>query len=197
MGHVHILAKPDWISWEDIHNVLYSAHETNRRNGVDQFTAYLSGDEIERKVSLGQTFVALDGKKVVGTLSVVPRKKHDWFVEGNALYYMLLGILPEYQGTGIYSLLISARDDYAKAHNISTIYMHTSENNMRMQKVAMKEGFRLVSFSVSPKTDYYSVILAKWLNGCPFSSFYCKFRFLVNKYLCKMRYKPGKVKRFF
>lgn len=193
---IRICEKPSDVSWDAISNVLHKAHIQNEENGFVQNTVKITGEEIEKKVSSGQCFVAMDGDNVVGTLSVAHKNKNAWFCKGRALYYMLLGILPEYQGKGIYSKLIAAREEYAKANHFEVTYMYTAEKNLKMQQLAQKEGFRLVSYSVFPKTDYYSVELAKWQGKCPFPDWYCNMRFQMSKYFIKLRYKPGVVKRF-
>ena len=193
---VIVSAKPEWVSWDVISNVLHKAHIHNEENGFVQNTVNITGEEIEKKVNPGQCFVAMDGDNVVGTLSVAHKNKKAWFFHGRALYYMLLGILPEYQGKGIYSKLIAAREEYAKANHFEVTYMYTAEKNLKMQQLAQKEGFRLVSYSVFPKTDYYSVELAKWQDKCPFPESYCRMRFFLSKLYVKSRYKPGAVKRF-
>ena len=194
--NVVVVAKPEWVSWDTISNVLHKAHIHNKENGFIQNTVKITGEEIEKKVRSGQCFVAMDGDNVVGTLSVAHKNKKAWFFHGRALYYMLLGILPEYQGKGIYSKLIAAREEYTKANYFEVTYMYTAEKNLKMQQLAQKEGFRLVSYSVFPKTDYYSVELAKWHGKCPFPEWYCNMRFQMSKFFMKLRYKPGAAKRF-
>ena len=104
--------------------------------------------------------------------------------------------MPEYQGRGIYSKLIAAREEYAHTHHLEVTYMFTSENNKKMQQLAQKEGFRLVSYSVSPKTNYYSVVMAKWQDKCPFPAWYCVFRYYLSKIFIRIFYKRCAVKRF-
>lgn len=191
-----VCKKPSNVSWDTISNVLQKAHKNNEEKGFVQKTANISGKEIEERVRSGQCFVAMDGDKIVGTLSVAHKYKKSWFVKGEVLYYMLLGILPEYQGRGIYSKLIAAREEYAKTHNFEVTYMYTSENNKKMQQLAQKEGFHFVSYSVSSKTNYYSVVMAKWQNTCPFPDWYFSFRYQLSKYFIRFFYKRGAVKRF-
>ncbi|MBR3010313.1 MAG: GNAT family N-acetyltransferase [Prevotella sp.] len=196
MSEIRIIPKPESISWDVISDVLHQAHRANAEKGFVQNTAFISGNEIKGKVGNGLCVVAIDGNKIVGTLSATPKLKNAWFFHGNALYYMLLAILPEYQGKGIYKRLISVREEYTKKLGVNLTYMYTAEKNIKMQQLAEKEGFIPVGYSVSSQTDYYSVILAKWSDSCPYSNFYCKFRFLLSKYYIKLRYKQGAVKRF-
>ena len=195
-NEIKVSEKPSNVSWDAISEVLHKAHIHNEEDGFVQYTVKITGEEIEKKVSSGQCFVAMDGDKVVGTLSVARKNKNTWFAHGKVLYYMLLGILPEYQGKGIYRKLIAAREEYAKANRLEVTYMYTAEQNKKMQQLAQKEGFRLVSYAVFPKTDYYSVALVKWQGECPFPEWFCNLRFLMSKYYTKLRFRPGAIKRF-
>jgi len=69
MSNIKIIEKPEWITYDEIHNLLYAAHESNREKGVNVATATMSGNELEEYLGAkGKTFVALDGEKLVGTV---------------------------------------------------------------------------------------------------------------------------------
>ena len=46
---IQIIEKPDWVSWDEIHEVLWKAHENNRENGVFMSYPSLTGDEIKKE----------------------------------------------------------------------------------------------------------------------------------------------------
>ena len=69
MDNISIVEKPDWVSWEDIHNVVWKAHENNRLKGIIMSYPALSGDEIKDKIGKdGKLFTALDGDKGVNNV---------------------------------------------------------------------------------------------------------------------------------
>ncbi len=72
---IEIIEKPDNISYERIHDLLWRANESNRRDGFILRTSNLSGEQIEETIrkegSEGHCFVALYNKKQVGTLSLL------------------------------------------------------------------------------------------------------------------------------
>lgn len=193
---VVVIEKPEWVLWDSIHQILYTAHSDKKKSGGLQVTASYTGEELQEKLSGGKCFVAIDDTRVIGTASVVIKKTNRWFCKGLSAYYMLDAVLPEYQGRGVYTLLDAARDEYVNQKGISVIYMHTSERNKKMQAIKEKQGYRLVALSVSSKTDYYSVIMVRWLNECPFSKFYCRLRYTLSRLYIKTKYKKGAVKRF-
>lgn len=196
MGEIIVETKPSNISWDAIANLLAESHKDNIKRGFTQNSSHMKGSEIEKKVSNGMCFIAKDGETVVGTLSVIPRKKANWYCNKGALYCMLAGVSPKYKGKGVYSLLAHARDEYARKMGFPVVYLYTPIKNRRMQKAAKKDGFIPVSFSVSTDTTYYSVIMAKWLNGCPFNQFYCLFKYFYSQFYIRLNFKVGAIKRF-
>ena len=69
---IQIMEKPDWVSWETIHDVLWEAHAENRKNGVFMRYPSLSGEEIKRRIDdNGKMFVAIEDGKVIGSAALV------------------------------------------------------------------------------------------------------------------------------
>lgn len=197
MSEIKIMEKPDWISYEDIHDLLYRAHETNRAKGIVMKTSLLTGEELKHRIGdRGKCFVALDGDKLVGTSSYKVTKRDSWYVCGETIEKMLSGVDPDYKGMHISSMLHEAIEVVVKDEGYAVIETNTAEGNTLMQKINIKRGFVYVSYFTPASTDHYSVVMAKWLNGCPFSKKYCKFRFYLKKLFIQARYKPGAVKRF-
>lgn len=193
---IEIMEKPQWVSWDEIHSVLYAAHSDKKKDGGIQITANYSGEELKKKVGNGMCFVATIDGRIVGTASVIIRRTNLWFNKGESAYYMLDAVLPAYQGLRIYSSLNEARDNYVNDKGIRVIYTYTAHNNKKMKCIKIKQGYRLVAFSVSSKTEYYSVIMARWLSECPFPRWYCSLRYLVSMLSVVLKYKKGAIKRF-
>ena len=193
---VVIKEKPIEVSWDEIRRVIYMAHTDSSKQGDIQISANLSSEEIKEKVGNGVCYVAIYNGQVVGTCSVVLRMKRTWFYKGIAAYYLLDAVLPEFQGLGIYSRLDEKRNYFARCNGVNMVYMYTSESNYKVQHIREKQGFRLMSFYVSPKTDYYSVLMAKWLSDCPFPKWYCRLRYILSKMYVKIRFRRGMVRRF-
>ena len=190
--------KPNSVSWDAIHDVLWKAHEQNRAQGMRMLYPSLPGDELEKLIGAeGRCFVAMDGAKVIGTCSFKPVKRNNWYSKGRTTaYYILDGVLPEYAGKGIHSKLFRLRQSYVENHGFDFFIMDTSEHNLPIQKAFLKNGFSYVSFKAYSTGGNYAVIMAKWLGKSPFPQWYCKGRFLLRKAYIKMRFKPGYVKRF-
>lgn len=199
MGKIKIMKKPAWISWEDVQSCLYLAQQTNVKKGFDMLFGHYSATQIKQEVGDGECFVALnENNKVVGTCSYKIASIKRWWCKGKAAYLCLAGILPEYQGQGIYSLLCKEREKYIfEGKNIDTIWFNTADKNITVQKKFSKEGFKKVQFSPSGKgANYYSVLMAKWPRKkiCP--RVLISFMYLLSIVVVKLLYKPGKINRF-
>ena len=155
-----------------------------------------SADELAAKVGeTGKCFIATDGEKIVGTVSCRKGKINRWFYKGYVTNLMLFGILPEYQGKHIASKLIRAVEEAAETEGCNIVFLDTAAENDHMIQLCKRKGFLLVSY-FSALSDHYSVEMAKWLDNCPYSKLYCSFRFFVRKLYIRLRFKPGKKKRF-
>ena len=114
---VQIIEKPDWVTWDEIHEVIWKSHEANRQRGINMRFPSLSGEEIKKRVEdgNGKMFIAVDGNKVVGTAAVKRKKANLWCGKGDYAYLCFASVLPEYSGQGIYKQLYIYRErDYKK-----------------------------------------------------------------------------------
>lgn len=56
-------------------------------------------------------------------------------------------------------------DGVIRNRNVNVVYLNTHVNNMVVKKTYERDGFKAVRFSPGSGTDYYSIEMAKWLNG--------------------------------
>lgn len=198
--NIQIIEKPDWVSWEEIHEVIWESHADNRQKGIIMAFPSLPGEEIRKIIGdVGKMFVAMDGEKIVGTYAIIVRSNSKlWFIRSNYGHLCFISILQDYRGKGVYRLLADACENIAAQKDLSVLTFDTNEHNLKIQNIKEKEGFVWVSYKACK--DHYNVIMAKWLQPCPFSSLYIKFRFYFSKLYLKTRFKmvPGKgrTKRF-
>ncbi len=193
---IKIIEKPDWVSWDEIHNVLWKAHEQNRQKGMNMAFPALPGEKIREKIEgHGKMLVAMDGQKIVGTAAIIVKAGRLWCGKGDYAYCCFASVLPEYNGKGIYKALDLKREELALSMQLTRMLGETHENNKHRLDIAKKAGYKFVDLKVT-STDHYDVMMVKWLNGCPYSNWYIKCQFLIRKWYKKLRYKPGHVKRF-
>ena len=196
MEDIKIVQKPDWISWDDIHQLLLEAHKRNIKKGIVLRYAQMSGEEIKQKLGdEGCCWVAMDGDKLVGTTSVTYFQGKSWWNKGKKVAHgCFTGILKEYQGIGLMEELNAKKYEHIRNMGVDMTEGDTAENNYTVLKVFGKEGYKVVSYFASP-SKHYSVRIVKWLNGCPFSDEYIARRRKWSEKLTKLQYKPGKIER--
>ena len=175
---IAVIERPDNVSWEDISRTLRRAHEDNVKKGIVLPYPHLPPEEIEAKTEGrgGKMFVALDEGKVVATGAVAIIEKDLWCGNGKYAYCFLASVLPEYAGQGLYRKIVAAQEDYAKANGVFRMMFDTDERNTRMLEISIKNGYRRVTYRV--KEGRNSVLLVKWLNGCPYSKLQCYWKFI-------------------
>lgn len=186
---IKIIEKPDWVSWEDIKQCLYEAHSVNRAKGINMTHYQWPAEKI--KASLGENgfmLVALDGSKVVGTAGIGEKFGNRWYVNGRYAYECYASVLPEYAGKGIYKMLEIKREERAKEEGYNVLLADTHSKNKHRIEIALKNGFRLVQFFRAGSKDHFSVVIAKWLNGCPFSRRYCFYRYHKSRLKTLVKY---------
>ena len=177
---VQVVEKPDWVSWDEIHDVIWKAHAANRQKGINMRFPALPGEEIRKRVeSSGKMFIALDGERVVGTAAIRTKKASLWCGKGEYAYLCFASVLPEYSGQGIYKQLYIYIERESIKSGLSRIMFDTHEKNTRMAEINLKHGYRKVSYK--RYDDHYNIIFVKWLDGCPYSEGRCKVEFAIQK----------------
>lgn len=179
---IQIVEKPDWVLWDDIKQCLYEAHAQNRAKGINM-THYLWPAE-KIKESLGEKgimLVALDGKKVVGTAAIADKTGTSWYTNGHYAYVCFDAVIPDYVGKGVFKCLDKKREDIARERGYSVLVFDTHSKNVYRQEIARKNGYGFVNYFMAKNGDHNSVVMAKWLNGSPYSSFYCWKHYYIKK----------------
>lgn len=198
MNEIRIMEKPEDISFEAIHELLYAAHAVNRERGIVMRTSLLSGEEIEKRIGAdGKCWVAFCGDKLVGTLSIRIVNRHAWYAKGKIPDYILAGVLPDYSGRHINTMLAEAAFAYAAKRGYRVMELDTAENNTRAVSIYRHQGFIPVGYSAPKGLDHYSVIMVKWLDKRPCPEGVCALLFRAKRAYTRARFKVGGEKRLF
>lgn len=169
-----IQEKPEWVSWEDIKECLYKAHAVNRAKGINMTHYLWPAEKIKKALgNNGAMFVALDDRRVVGTAAIAEKSGNAWYNHGRYAYMCFAGVLPEYNGMGIYKAMVCMREEFALKRGFHVLLLDTHQQNKHLQKIASNNGYRYVRFFLASSKDHYSVVMVKWLIGCPYSTIYC------------------------
>ena len=197
MDAIQYMEKPEWISWDDIHNCLYKAHSVNRKKGFSMTNTGLSGEELKRIVGDGHCFVALFEGRVVGVACLKIFNPKRWWTNNLVAYTFLDAIIPEYRGTDVFLGLENIRNQYIKDSGVRIRQCNTAEKNKTVIKLCTRGGYKMVQYSATGKgAEYYSIIMVLWEDGCPYSDWFCKIMFNMSKYIVKAIWKPGYKLRF-
>lgn len=177
------MEKPEWVSWDEIHEVLWKAHAENREKGMNMNLPALPAEQIREKIDegKGKMFVALDGRKVVATAAVMVKSLYLWCGKGEYAYFCFASILHEYRGYGLYKQLYIYIEREAVKRGLRRILFDTHEYNKHILAINAKYGFKAVRYFYVKKNDHFNVMMVKWLDGCPYSDFYRKWMFLLSK----------------
>ncbi len=196
MDNIRIEEKPDWMSWDDVHELLAEAHQSNFKKGIILKYALMPGEQIRKKLGEeGCCWIAFDGDKPVGVTAVTFFQGKDWWNKGKKVAHgCFTGILKSYQGIGILEELNARKYEYIKRAGADMNQGDTSEENKVVRKVLAKDGYKTVGY-FSSTSNHYSVRIVKWLGECPFSDKYINRRCKISEKLTKWQYKPGKVER--
>ena len=189
-----IKEKPDSISWDSIHELLWLSHADNRKKGIYMKYPTLSGPEIEKRIKTGKgkMLVALDGSKLIGSSAILYKKIGLWCggLEDVYGYSCFIGILPEYRGRGIYKELQLAIEKCAEENGVDKICFDTNKDNRSVIRMALSNGYRKIDYKLYP--DHQSVILVKWLNHDePFSRIYSVLKYHFLKMKRSFPFKPS------
>jgi len=183
------MVKPDWVSWDNIKQCLVDAHAINRSKGINMAHYQWSVEKI--KESLGENgffLVALDSERLVGTAALSEEKRPFWYVGKKCAYVCFDSVIPDYSGKGVFHDLDKEREEIARKNGYSTIVFDTHLDNKKRQLIALKNGYEYVRFFMANNREHYSVVMAKWLEECAFSSTFIKKKFLISKLLTKIQF---------
>ena len=120
MEEIKVMPKPDWVSWDDIHELLLKAHKKNIEQGIILGYPQMPGEKIKQKLGEeGCCWVALDGDKLVGTTSVTYFQGKSWWNRGKKVAHgCFTGILREYQGIGIIEELNAKKYEHIRSMGV-------------------------------------------------------------------------------
>ena len=196
MGYnIEIIEKPDWVTWDVIHDVLASAHADNIRIGIRNALPARSAEELCNFIGdRGKIYIAYTDGEVVGTGAIIKVQRAFWCGKQEYGYFCLASVLPEYRNKGIHIKIHNALEDEAKKMGLKCVFFDAHEHNNKILDIQKKRGFMPIGLIVCK--DHYNIIMMKWFSGCPYPSWYCRCQYLLRKFYKKLRFKPGMVKRF-
>ena len=174
-GRFIIVPQTDDISFEELADILHDAHRSTSEKGLHFVASTQNACETKQRLGKNVFFlVALDTQTNarVGCIAIVPDYNlRYWFNKGRSCYIAMLGVRNAYKGRGIGSLLWNAAEKYSFEMS-DILIMDTAVNNNIVIDDRTRNGWKIVRYHSSCKTNYYSVMLAKWRENCPYPNLY-------------------------
>ena len=90
-------------------------------------------EQIQNRWSEGPVWIALQGRRAVGTVAAVPK--------GQALYIRSMGIRPEARGQGLGRLLLEQVESFAKRQGFKQMFLSTTPFLHRAIRLYEQLGF--------------------------------------------------------
>ncbi len=194
---IRVVFKPDSISWDELAKCQQLAHVSNKAHGVNMQCADYSGEDLKKSIKNGFTLVAQDeAGNLVGMLSVEYNTVNRWWHKGLGAYICYVAVAPDFKGKGVYKALSKRANEVIVSKGITVEYLNTHIKNEAAQRAYLKDGYQKVRFSPGSGTDYYSVEMAKWLEGKRKSRLLCHLMYTATELAVRILYKPGKRRRF-
>lgn len=152
-------------SYDDIHDLIFKAHESNRKKGMIFKTSLMNGDQIKQKVGVGITYVAVDKETLIGTASVSLHPGENWYDKDLLVaHYCFDAVSPEYQGRGVMNAIDRYRFSFSLSSGAKILRTGTAERNTVQRRRLIKNGFSPIDYKRLSGNSFYSVIYVKWVN---------------------------------
>ena len=198
MSTIEIVKQPEFISDDDIAALLHDAHQSTKEKGMNFTASYFTGEQNRKRLGEdGVFYVALADKELAGVLAVCYEKDCKlWCHKGKDFAELkMMGVSTKFKGLGISSQLneVVIKDAFGRTDLIT---FNTAEHNQRVIDFYERRGFVKVNYRSYRSTNYYSVELAKWRDGCPYSAFTCKLRYALIRLKVRLFYKETGGRRF-
>lgn len=176
MESVKIIRKPETVSYEDIHNVIASAHSTLRDN-VTLNTTNMSGEELKRIIGdSGICLTAYVEDRLAGTASICWETIKRWGYNEKFGVIRFVAVEPWAQGKGVGTALIrEALSICTKQHKkslVSLVY-----DNTTAKKLYEKIGYVTI---MQYGSGHYCITMSY---GIPFYKciYYSSISFIVSR----------------
>lgn len=151
---------------EELTSLLHLSYKKLADQGLHFKAATQTIDETRRRIKSGKAMVAIHNNTLVGTICYYsPRRlrSHYSLRESGLAKFGQFAVHPEWQMSGLGSLLVSRVESLAVQDEARAIALDTAENATSLVSFYSKRGYRPISFTRWKATNYRSVIMKKLL----------------------------------
>lgn len=135
--------------------------------GLRYLASHQDSTVTRQRIEGAYCLIALSKGNIIGTISFYqPGIKHgcSWYENKNVGVVGQFAVLPDYQGTGIGSLLLNRTEAFASEKGIKELALDTAEQATHLRSLYEKKGYRFIEYVSWDVTNYRSVIMSKALS---------------------------------
>ena len=168
LGRLQIIEKSEAITYDQLYELIYRAHENTRKLGVKINTKISNGYQLRESIERENmtVYVALLDGKPAGTISTRIENGKYQCVKGHTVSYVAyVAVLPEYKGHGIGKALCEKAEEYANDHGADAIGLLVAHRNPAAEFYP-HIGYEKSEFLPRIKLKQYAIYEVKWLKKC-------------------------------
>lgn len=186
-----IIPKPDFISWQEITQLLHLGYSERADEGLNYSATHQSVEKTIERVGNGVCLVALLNGKLIGTetYNLIEKKKLKWkrWYQDEEYYYLhSLTVHPDYKRKGIGLKIRNYIRDEAIKNKVGSLISDTSEHAKWLIRWYERLGHKKVGCVSHSGTNYYSVVMRTSISGKSYSDSYRIFRFYISCFFCRI-----------
>lgn len=163
--HIRLYKPSDSIS--EITELLHKSYKQLADLGFKYLATHQDDNETEKRLKKGISYLALDGKKIISTVSLYHNNSEsyncNWYQKKNVAHFGQFGVLPEYQKKGIGNNMMDLIEAKAKELGETELALDTAEGAEHLINFYKQRGYRFIEYVNWDVTNYRSVILSKKL----------------------------------
>lgn len=189
------------LPFEEITELLHASYKEHMDNNRDYLAAKQSVEQTKKRFEDNYCVLVYDDDKLVGTMAYRPienkdPKKRKWYEDDFFAFCSQAAIHPDYRQSKAFILMVKAALSTPRSESCESVIIDTSVEAEELVAAYVKAGFQIVDLVSWPSTHYYSYIFRYPLHGKKYSKRYCRFRYLISAFFCKIRYCANGKKRF-
>jgi ribosomal protein S18 acetylase RimI-like enzyme len=151
----------------EITRLLHEAYADLARQGFKYLASHQDEAMTARRLSRGRAFIAEQGGRMVGIISLYPHHPESlvvWYRRPGVFYFGQFGVRPDLQRRGVGLQLLRHVETMVRAEGADEIACDTAEGAAHLRDWYERQGYRFVEFVDWPVTNYRSVVLSKALS---------------------------------
>lgn len=149
---------------DSITTMLHEAYAPLAEQGLRFLATHQDSETTRRRMSRGETILALDADEIVGTITLKDADQ----TTGSLFYnrpevagFGQFAVRPSHQGAGVGSVLLNLVERRAREKGVAVLALDTSEHAARLVALYQSRGYAFVEHVRWPDVNYRSMIFAK------------------------------------